>query len=106
VLELLAYLFLGSANHTADDVQSPGKLPALAIDSVREFAKPECGVDLMKLESPLGANSLPARDGSAAAKAAQQELTRSAKSARSPVVSLPGARSGWRQSDRIFPISA
>jgi tagatose 1,6-diphosphate aldolase len=63
VLELLVYPFLGSANHTADYVEC-----------VREFAKPEYAVDLMKLESPLAANSLPARDGSAAAKAAQREF--------------------------------
>jgi tagatose 1,6-diphosphate aldolase len=74
VLELLVYPFLGSANHTADYVESPGKLPALVIESVREFAKPEYGVDLLKLESPLAANDLPARDGSAAAKAAQKEF--------------------------------
>jgi len=37
VLELLVYPFLGSANHTADYVESPGKLPGLVIDSVREF---------------------------------------------------------------------
>jgi tagatose 1,6-diphosphate aldolase len=74
VLELLVYPFLGSAGHTADYVESPGKLPQLVIESVREFAKPEYGVDLLKLESPLAANSLPARDGSAAAKAAQREF--------------------------------
>jgi tagatose 1,6-diphosphate aldolase len=74
VLELLVYPFLGSANHTADYVESPGKLPELVIASVREFAKPEYGVDLLKLESPLAANTLPPRDGSAAAKAAQQEF--------------------------------
>ena len=74
VLELLVYPFLGSANHTADYVESPGKLPGLVIDSVREFAKPEYGVDLLKLESPLAANSLPPRDGSAAAQAAQSEF--------------------------------
>lgn len=74
VLELLVYPFLGNANHTADYVESPGKLPSLVIESVREFAKPEYGVDLLKLESPLAANSLPARDGSAAAKAAQREF--------------------------------
>ena len=44
------------------------------IESVREFAKPEYGVDLLKLESPLAANALPARDGGAAAKAAQREF--------------------------------
>jgi tagatose 1,6-diphosphate aldolase len=74
VLELLVYPFLGSVNHTADYVESPGKLPSLVIESVREFAKPEYGVDLMKLESPIAANSLPPRDGSAAAKAAQREF--------------------------------
>ncbi|HVX79015.1 MAG TPA: tagatose 1,6-diphosphate aldolase [Bradyrhizobium sp.] len=74
VLELLVYPFLGSANHTADYVESPGKLPELVIGSVHEFAKPEYGVDLLKLESPLAANSLPPRDGSEAAKAAQKEF--------------------------------
>jgi tagatose 1,6-diphosphate aldolase len=74
VLELLVYPFLGSANHTADYVESPGKRPPLVIESVREFAKPEYGVDLLKLESPLAADDLPRRDGSAAAKAAQKEF--------------------------------
>ncbi|MBV9065571.1 MAG: tagatose 1,6-diphosphate aldolase, partial [Methylobacteriaceae bacterium] len=74
VLELLVFPFLGTADHTPDYVESPSKLPALVIDSVREFAKPEYGVDLMKLESPLAANSLPAQDGGAAAKAAQKEF--------------------------------
>ncbi|WP_343314900.1 tagatose 1,6-diphosphate aldolase [Brucella sp. BE17] len=74
VLELLVFPFLGSAGHTVDYVESPTKLPELVIDSVREFAKPEYGVDLLKLESPLAANSLPARDGSDAALAAQREF--------------------------------
>jgi len=74
VLELLVYPFLGGAHHTADYVESPGKLPELVIDSVREFARPEYGVDLLKLESPLAANSLPPRDGGAAALAAQRQV--------------------------------
>lgn len=74
VLELLVYPFLGSPNHTADYVESPGKLPSLVIESVREFAKPEYAVDLMKLESPLAAGSLPPRDRSAQARAAQREF--------------------------------
>jgi tagatose 1,6-diphosphate aldolase len=74
VLELLVYPFLGSASHTADYVESPGKLPALVIESVREFARPDYGVDLLKLESPLAANSLPARDGSPLAAIAQNEF--------------------------------
>jgi len=44
------------------------------IESVREFVKPEYGVDLLKLESPLAANSLPRPDGGAAAMAAQREF--------------------------------
>jgi len=74
VLELLVYPFLGSANHTADYVESPGKLPSPVIESVREFAKPEYGVDLLKLESPLAANDLPRREGGVAAMAAQREF--------------------------------
>ena len=74
ILELLVYPFLGSAQHTADYVESPGKLPSLVIESVREFAKSEYAVDLLKLESPLAANSLPPRDGTAAAMAAQKEF--------------------------------
>ena len=76
VLELLVYPFMGTAGHTADYVESPGKLPALVIDSVREFARPEYGVDLMKLESPLAAGSLPARDGSREAADAQSQFRR------------------------------
>ena len=71
VLELLVYPFVGSTQHAADYVESPGKLPPLVIDSVAEFAKPEYGVDLLKLESPLAVNSLPPRDGSTAALTAQ-----------------------------------
>lgn len=70
----LVYPFFGSANHTADYVESPGKLPGLVIESVREFAKPEYGVDLLKLESPLAADGLPVRDDSVAAMAAQKEF--------------------------------
>ena len=44
------------------------------IESVREFAKPEYGVDLLKLESPLAANTLPPRDGGKAETAAQMQF--------------------------------
>lgn len=71
VLELLVYPFAGTAAHTADYVESPDKLPALVVESVREFVKPEYGVDLLKLESPISATSLPERgkDGERAAQA-------------------------------------
>lgn len=70
VLELLAYPFLDSAKHTSDYVESPDKKAELVIESVREFAKPEYGVDLFKLETPLPAASLPARDQGAASRKA------------------------------------
>jgi len=74
VLELLVFPFLGTHGHTADYLEAPGKLATLVIDSVREFSKPEYGVDLMKLESPLAASTLPSRDGSASAKSTQEEF--------------------------------
>lgn len=70
VLELLVYPFLGSARHTTDYVESPDKRAELVIESVREFAKPEYQVDLMKLEAPLPAAGLPAVDDSPASRAA------------------------------------
>ena len=133
VLELLVYPFLGSAGHTADYVESPRKLPQLVIDSVREFAKPEYAVDLLKLESPLSANSLPPRDGGAISQAAQHEFDvigeiarrgafrgccyRAVRRARNsswcstmptppaPGAFLRGAQFGWMQSAGIFPIT-
>jgi len=71
VLELLVYPFPKSERHTVDYIESPEKMPELVIESVREFAKPEYGVDLFKLESPLPGATLPSRDGSAAHQAAQ-----------------------------------
>lgn len=72
VLELLVYPFPKSAVQTIDDVESPEKMPALVLGSVREFAQPRYGVDLFKLESPLPGAGLPARDGSAAQRQAEQ----------------------------------
>lgn len=64
VLELLVYPFPDSANHTADYVESADKRSDMVIESVKEFAKPEYGVDLYKLETPLPAAGLPERNGS------------------------------------------
>ena len=72
MVELLVYPFLGRADHTVDYVEMPGKLPPLVIESVREFASPDMASILKR--SPLAANDLPRRDGSAAAKAAQKEF--------------------------------
>lgn len=72
VLELLVYPFPKGAGHTLDYVEAPEKMPQLVLDSVAEFAKPEYGVDLFKLESPLPGATLPAADGSAAHQQAQR----------------------------------
>lgn len=74
VLELLVYPFPDSAKHTTDYVESPDKKAELVIESVREFAKPEYGVDLFKLETPLPAASLPEMDGSEAHRKAAKEF--------------------------------
>ena len=71
VLELLVYPFVDSTKHTTDYAESPEKLPALVLESVREFADPKYGVDLFKLESPLPGATLPAREGGAAHREAQ-----------------------------------
>ncbi|GAA4223982.1 tagatose 1,6-diphosphate aldolase [Sagittula marina] len=93
VLELLVYPFPDSANHTTDYVESPDKRAELVIESVREFAKPEYGVDLFKLETPLPAASLPPLDGSPAHREATQafdELGRICAEAGAPWVMLSG----------------
>ncbi|SJZ73752.1 tagatose 1,6-diphosphate aldolase [Consotaella salsifontis] len=72
VLELLVYPFPGAANHTTDYVEMADKRSELVIDSVREFAKPEYGVDLLKLETPVPGASLPDEMDSAEGKAAAE----------------------------------
>ena len=74
VLELLVYPFPDSASHTTDYVEAPDKRTELVIESVREFAKPEYGVDLFKLETPLPGSSLPELSDSAESKAAAREF--------------------------------
>ena len=59
VFELLVYPLPGDASQTRDYVEHGEKHPELVLASVREFAKPDYGVDLFKLESPLPAASVP-----------------------------------------------
>lgn len=66
VLELLTYPLQGPADTTP---LQPGAQHV--IESLHEFAKPEYGVDLFKLESPLPAARLPAPEGSQAHQDAQ-----------------------------------
>jgi len=59
ILELLVYPFPGSDKSFTDYREDPEKQADHVIDSVREFAKPEYQVDLLKLESPIAAPLLP-----------------------------------------------
>jgi tagatose 1,6-diphosphate aldolase len=65
VLELLVYPFARADGQKADRIADPAYHASLVIDSVREFARPEYGVDLLKLESPVPAAVLPAEDDAA-----------------------------------------
>lgn len=107
VLELLVYPFLGSDRHTSDYVESPDKKAELVVESVREFAKPEYGVDLFKLETPLPAASLPALDQSPAARQAAtafHELGGICREAGIPWVMLSGGAAP-EQFERVLAYS-
>lgn len=59
LLELLVFPFVGASDHTTDYIEHKDKRPELVLQSVRDFASPEYGVDIYKLESPLAASDLP-----------------------------------------------
>lgn len=107
VLELLVYPFPDSAEHTTAYVESGDKRADLVIDSVKEFAKPEYGVDLYKLETPVAAKSLPPMDGSAEsaeAAAAFAEVGRICAEAGIPWVLLSGGAAP-EQFERVLSYS-
>ena len=62
LLELLVYPLAGDSHQTGAYVEMKGKQCQLVLASVEEFAKPEYGVDVFKLESPVNASEA---DGSA-----------------------------------------
>jgi hypothetical protein len=41
-------------------IEDPAKRPELVIETVREFARPEYGIDIFKLETPVAADQVPA----------------------------------------------
>lgn len=107
VLELLVYPFPDSTSHTTDYVESGDKRADMVIDSVREFAKPEYGVDLFKLETPLPAASLPAPDGGDAhheAAKAFEEVGALCAAAGAPWVMLSGGAAP-EQFERVLQYS-
>lgn len=73
LFELLVYPLAGDADQTKDYVEMRGKRSDDVLASVEEFAKPEYGVDVFKLESPVNAADA---DGSAAVQAVFDEMGR------------------------------
>jgi tagatose 1,6-diphosphate aldolase len=59
LLELLVYPFKGAKGHTTDYTEDKRKFPELVLQSLRDFADPEFGVDIYKVESPVVADQLP-----------------------------------------------
>jgi tagatose 1,6-diphosphate aldolase len=59
LLELLVYPLARDANQTRDYIEMRGKKADVVLKSLEEFAKPDYGVDVFKLESPLNADGVP-----------------------------------------------
>ena len=73
LFELLVYPLADDAAQTRDYIEMAGKKADHVMASVSEFAKPDYGVDVFKLESPVNAS---AADGSAEVQASFDELGR------------------------------
>ncbi len=73
LFELLVYPLARDAHQTKDYVEMKGKKADDVLASVEEFAKPDYGVDVFKLESPVNAADA---DGSAAVQAVFDEMGR------------------------------
>jgi len=73
LFELLVYPLAADAHQTKEYVEMKGKKSDDVLASVEEFAKPEYGVDVFKLESPVNAADA---DGSAATQAVFDEMGR------------------------------
>jgi tagatose 1,6-diphosphate aldolase len=68
LFELLVYSFPDEAAHTTDYVEQPEKRSEHVLESIEIFSRPEFGVDVFKLESPVPAASVPnPEDGDATA---------------------------------------
>ena len=59
IFELLLYPFPHEDGATTAYIENPNKHPEMVIQSVEDFADPQFGIDVFKLESPLPAVSLP-----------------------------------------------
>ena len=59
LFELLVYPLAADAHQTTDYIEMQGKKAGDVLASVEEFAKPDYGVDVFKLESPINAADVP-----------------------------------------------
>lgn len=73
LFELLVYPLASDADQTTDYVEMKGKKADNVLKSVEEFAAPDFGVDVFKLESPVNASDA---DGSAEIQALFDEMGR------------------------------
>ena len=73
LFELLVYPLASDAHQTKEYVEMKGKKADDVLKSVEEFAKPDYGVDVFKLESPVNAADA---DGSAEVQAVFDEMGR------------------------------
>lgn len=73
LFELLVYPLKGDADQTKDYVEMSGKRADHVLASVEEFAHPDYGIDVFKLESPVNAAAV---DGSAQVQAVFDEMGR------------------------------
>lgn len=71
LFELLVYPLAADAHQTKDYIEMQGKRSDHVLASVEEFAKPDYGVDVFKLESPVNAAEA---DGSARVQAIFDEM--------------------------------
>lgn len=73
LFELLVYPLASDSHQTSDYIEMKGKKADDVLASVEEFAKPDYGVDVFKLESPVNAADA---DGSAEVQAVFDEMGR------------------------------
>ena len=75
LFELLVYPLAGDAHQTTDYIEMKGKRTDHVLQSVADFASPEFGIDVFKLESPVAAKAVP-EGGDADVQAAFDEMGR------------------------------
>jgi len=68
LFELLVYPLAKDEHQTTDYVEMQGKHADHVLDSVREFARPDYGIDVFKLESPVPAKGIESADRAATQK--------------------------------------